>query len=314
MMGKKAHASFFGKTKEHFISRKAKEILPLEIAQALVNDNLQCFSKAIPTYNTITIKNHQGKEHYIAVSKIPKIDPKNNVECLVCTGKDITEYKRLEDDLHYTNTTLRTFLSASPIGIGIIENRKISWVNDEMIKIFGCESSDEISGRSTKAFYANPDEYDNLGDEIYRNLKQGSPVEKDLVLKRSDGSEFIGHLKMNSYESNDPVKKAIFTISNITWRKEAQEQRIQKEKLEGVIEMAGAVCHELNQPLQAISGYSELIQMELEADDPYYQHLDTIVKQIEKMGDITGKLHQITKYETKDYLESKIIDIDRSAA
>ena len=179
-----------------------------------------------------------------------------------------------------------------------------------MIKIFGCESSDEISGRSTKAFYANPDEYDHLGDEIYRNLKQGNPVEKDLVLKRSDKSEFIGHLKVNSYDSNDPVKKAIFTISNITWRKEAQEQRIQKEKLKGVIEMAGAVCHELNQPLQAISGYSELMQMEMGADNPFNEYLSKIAKQVKKMGEITGKLHKVTKYETKDYLENKIIDID----
>ena len=78
--------------------------------------------------------------------------------------------------------------------------------------------------------------------------------------------------------------------------------------------MAGAVCHELNQPLQAISGYSELMQMELETDDPFYEHLTTIINQVKKMGDLTGKLHKITKYETKDYLESKIIDIERSAS
>jgi PAS domain S-box-containing protein len=252
-----SHACFLGKTKEQLMFRKAKEILPFETAEALTDDNLKCFSKATPTYYTRIIKNHQGRERYIAIAKTPKFDGNNSVKCVVCTGTDITEYKELEDNLHYTNQTLRTFLSASPIGIGIIENRKISWVNDEMIKIFGCESSDEIIGKSTKAFYANPADYDHLGDEIYRNLKQGNPVEKDLVLKRSNDSEFIGHLKMNSYDSNDPVKKAIFTISNITWRKEAQEQRIQEEKLKGVIEMAGAVCHELNQPLQAISGYSE---------------------------------------------------------
>ena len=309
-----SHAAFFGKTKEQFISRKANEILPSETAEILTADNLKCFSEAIPIYSTQIIQNHQGIERHIAISKTPKLNGNNGVECVVCTGADISEYKKLEDDLHYTSSTLKTFLSASPIGIGIIENRKISWFNDEMLKIFGCESSEEILGRSTKAFYANPDDYKNLGDEIYRNLKQGNPVEKDIVLKRSDGSEFIGHLKMNSYDSNDPVKKAIFTLSNVTWRKEAQEQRIQKEKLKGIIEMAGAVCHELNQPLQAISGYSELMQMELEADNPFYENLTTIINQVKKMGELTGKLHRITKYETKDYLESRIVDIDKSAS
>jgi PAS domain S-box-containing protein len=308
-----SHAAFFGKTTEQFISRKAKEILPSETAEILTADNLKCFSKAIPTCNTLIIQNHQGKDRHIAISKTPKFDGNNSVECVVCTGTDITEYKKLEDDLHHINSTLRTFLSASPIGIGIIENRKISWINDEMIKIFGCESSDEILGRSTKAFYANPDDYEYFADEIYRNLKQGNPVEKDLVLKRSDGSRFIGHLKMNSYDADNPAKKAVVTISNITWRKEAQEHRIQKEKLKGVIEMAGAVCHELNQPLQAILGYAELMSMDMESNNPFYEYLTTIIKQVNMMGELTGKLQKISKYETKDYLESRIIDIERSA-
>ena len=127
-----AHASFFGKTKEKFISKKVMEILPSETGEALIDNNLKIFNTGIPTYNTKRIKNHQGKERCVAIAKTPKFDRNNNVKCLVCTGTDITEYKRLEDDLHYTNATLRIFLSASPIGIGIIENRKISWANDCM--------------------------------------------------------------------------------------------------------------------------------------------------------------------------------------
>ena len=173
-----SHASFLGKPKAQFMSRKAKEILPLETAEALTDDNLKCFSQAISTNHTRVIKNHKGNEHYIAIAKSPIFDGNGNVKCVVCTGTDITEFEKLKDNLHYTNATLRTFLSACPIGIGIIENRTISWVNDEMVKIFGFESSDEIVGRSTKSFYANQDDYDRLGDEIYHILKQGKKTEK----------------------------------------------------------------------------------------------------------------------------------------
>jgi signal transduction histidine kinase len=169
-------------------------------------------------------------------------------------------------------------------------------------------------GRSTREFHANKDDFVNFGNQVYDKLMKGDSVEKDLVFKRKDGSEFIGHLKMSSYDTSDPAKKAIITISDITWRKKVEEQRIHGEKLKGVIEMAGAVCHELNQPLQAISGYSELLMMDLENDNPLYGQLNTIVGQINRMGELTSKLHKITKYETKDYLEGKIIDIDRSAS
>ena len=87
----------------------------------------------------------------------------------------------------------------------------------------------------------------------------------------------------------------------------------EKEKLQGVIEMAGAVCHEMNQPIQAISGFSELLMMDIEDDSPFYKKIKGIQEQTERMGEITKKLMSITKYETKDYLERKIVDIDRSS-
>jgi signal transduction histidine kinase len=36
-----------------------------------------------------------------------------------------------------------------------------------------------------------------------------------------------------------------------------QNEMREREKFQGVLEMAGAVCHELNQPLQSVYGYSE---------------------------------------------------------
>ena len=58
---------------------------------------------------------------------------------------------------------------------------------------------------------------------------------------------------------------------------------METEELQAIIEMAGGVCHELNQPPQSMSGYCE-----------------------------TKKLVRVKRYETKDYLKCKIIDIDRA--
>jgi len=87
----------------------------------------------------------------------------------------------------------------------------------------------------------------------------------------------------------------------------------EKEKLQGVLEMAGAVCHEMNQPIQAISGFSELLMMDIEDDNPFYKKIKGIQEQTKRMGEIMKKLMRITRYEAKDYLKSKIVDIDRSS-
>jgi|APLow6443716910_1056828.scaffolds.fasta_scaffold201883_1 phosphoserine phosphatase RsbU/P len=86
------------------------------------------------------------------------------------------------------------------------------------------------------------------------------------------------------------------------------------EKLQGVLEMAGAVCHELNQPLQGISGYSELLLMDMDEVDPKYQMLKKIKSQVERVGELTRKIMKITHYKSKPYLnKSKIVDIERAS-
>lgn len=95
-------------------------------------------------------------------------------------------------------------------------------------------------------------------------------------------------------------------------RRRAEEKLLLQEKLKGVIEMAGAVCHELNQPLQVVSGYSELLLMDISEDNSQFNDIKAIKEQIGRMGDITRKLMRITKYETKDYLKGKIVDIDKA--
>ena len=93
-----------------------------------------------------------------------------------------------------------------------------------------------------------------------------------------------------------------------------EEARKQKERLQIILETAGAVCHELNQPLMAISGYSELILMMISKDDPVYEKKKKILEQVNRMGEITGKLMGITKYRTKSFGRgATIIDIDKAS-
>ncbi len=107
------------------------------------------------------------------------------------------------------------------------------------------------------------------------------------------------------YQENISMKK----------RRQLEEERLQRERLEGVIEMAGAACHELNQPLQILFGYSHLLLEDLPEDSPLFGKIEKIKKSIDQLGNITHKIMHITRYETKEYIEgSKIIDIDKASS
>lgn len=110
------------------------------------------------------------------------------------------------------------------------------------------------------------------------------------------------------------ISGSVAVLSDLTEKNHALRDRMQKEKLEGVLETAGAVCHELNQPLQALSGYAELISMNASGEKllPYARQ---VIGQVDRMRDITHKLQRITRYETTDYAGlTKIIDIHKASA
>lgn len=94
----------------------------------------------------------------------------------------------------------------------------------------------------------------------------------------------------------------------------ADEEKLKREKMQSVLEIAGAVCHELNQPMTVVSVNCDLIKMNQFKEQEVFDKIDVIKKQLKRMTDITKKLMHITKYETRDYLNgTRIVDIDRAS-
>ena len=112
----------------------------------------------------------------------------------------------------------------------------------------------------------------------------------------------------------DGVYLSLGCLTVVTKEMRAEEERLKKERLQVLLEMAGAVCHELNQPMQAISAYAELFLIDIPPDNPIYEKTEAIRQQIDRMGKITQKVMRITKYETMDYVDDiQIIDIDKAS-
>jgi len=78
--------------------------------------------------------------------------------------------------------------------------------------------------------------------------------------------------------------------------------------------MAGAVCLELNQPLQALYFHCERLQKAISEDNLLFTQIDWIVQKIDRISQIVDKLRSVARYQTKDYIEgTRIVDIDRAS-
>lgn len=175
----------------------------------------------------------------------------------------------------------------------------------------------EAQGVGKKCYEGFPGHACHTGQcPLSRILGGEERVECEVEKERSDGTKIPCIVTATPFR--EPDGKLIGIVEDyrdLTEHKRAEEQRVQREKLQGVIEMAGAVCHELNQPMQAVSGYSELLLADMAEDNPLYEDISMIKEQIVRMGKITRKLMRITRYETKDYVfeGKKIIDIDKAS-
>ena len=83
-------------------------------------------------------------------------------------------------------------------------------------------------------------------------------------------------------------------------RKRSEDDRVQQERLHAILELAGDACHELNQPMQAMSGYSELLLMSMEDDHPLRDYAEKIKQQADRMKRVTRKLSNITAHARRD--------------
>ena len=88
----------------------------------------------------------------------------------------------------------------------------------------------------------------------------------------------------------------------------------ERERLQGVLEMAGATTHHMGQPLQVLITSAELL-LKNSSEDTVAILVAKIQKAIDRLKKIIMKIENITRYQTEEYIEGKrIVDIAKSSS
>lgn len=219
----------------------------------------------------------------------------------------IAERKRIEQELRASEEKYRNLSDATFEGVLFSDNRRIVSANEILTDMFGYDA-EEVIGMDLIDFVAEESK-----DTVLKNIESNHDQCYEIKCVRKDGSIFpvqcCGRIVMR--EGREFRQSGIRDISDL---KKSEDERVRHEKLQGVIEMAGAICHELNQPMMAALGYSEIVARQLPEDEKLKERMLLIKENIEEMGLITKKLMKITRYKTKHYIEGQqIIDIEKSS-
>jgi PAS domain S-box-containing protein len=301
-----------GKINTKIIRMNIDDVLPTNVAMQL----RQQTDEVIRTGDPIRFENESDGQSYTN-TVYPIFGRYGNVEKLAIYTMDITDQKRAIEALRESEERFRSISSAAQDALIMMNSSgNISYWNEAAERIFGY-SKEEVMDKDLHRLLV-PKRYLEMfmkGFNSFKNIGQGNAIGKttEMSALRKDGTEFPMELSLSSFQLRNQWY-ALGVVRDISDRKQAEKERLKKEKLHGVLEMAGAACHELNQPLQIVSGYYELLINDIPNDHPLIENLTIISEQIEKMAQITKKIMKITRYRTKPYVQgSMIIDIDKSS-
>ncbi len=164
-------------------------------------------------------------------------------------NQDITELKKVEQNLIESEQKYRALFENSPIGVSLSDYKgNAIAINEYMKKIFGYEI-EELQKLGIPATYA--DAQDRIS---FKNLleEQGYVKDYEVDLKRKDGKIFPALVNSNKTTiSGEPIYISI--IKDITEKKEIEAIKTQ---------LLTRFSHEFKTPLISIKGFSDLLLSE----------------------------------------------------
>ena len=106
----------------------------------------------------------------------------------------------------------------------------------------------------------------------------------------------------------------ILAIEDVSEQRMQDQIRLENARLRAATVTAAAVCHEMSQPLMAMTGFVSLLLAEGEEDAQTRELVQAVQDQAGRLGTITRKLMSLKSFDTKAYAGGQeILDIEQSS-
>ncbi len=219
-------------------------------------------------------------------------------------------------ELETMNSELEILIETTPDAILLVDpDGRIVAANRRAARLFGYGGGGgEVLVDSAIADLAAPEDRQRILNSLTGIRETLEPMTLEFTAHDRHGDSFPVEMNAAAVPSDTgAVTRVIAVIRDISPRRRAEREQLDRVKMNIVLQTAGAACHEINQPLQEIIGLIDIIQLQHE-DTEIAGKLTQIKHAVERLAGIVRKLNSIARYETKQYGEgTTIIDLDRAS-
>jgi PAS domain S-box-containing protein len=240
----------------------------------------------------------------------PVFDNNGNIINFISIRQDITEHKQAEEALIKSEEQYRSLVLATT---------QIIWqtnTDGEVIedipewRAFTGQNEQEILGKGW-IDALHPDDRQRTTEIWSRAVEDKTAYDTEYRIRSHTGE--YGYFAVRGVPVKDitgQISGWIGTCTNITERKNYENQLLQAEKHAVIGRMVGSVTHEINNPLQTIKNCLFLIQQETEPGSPNTEPLEMAFSETQRLSNIVGQLRQLYRPQSAQMMDSHdLLDI-----
>ncbi len=238
----------------------------------------------------------------VAVNRLE--DP--GVGAVVVTYHDVTDRKRVEEQLRRANNRLEAVVQASPLPIISLDpdGMVLTW-NPAAERLFGWTAA-EVVGRPLPIV---PEEKEEECRAARRRVLQGQHFTGvDLIRRKRDGTAVTVNLFAAPLQDVEGrVAGILAVIEDVTAVKRLEQQFFQAQKMEAVGRLAGGVAHDFNNLLTAILASTDLLLETLPPEHPGREDALETRKAALRAADLT---RQLLAFSRQQVLAPRVLSLN----
>ena len=239
----------------------------------------------------ITLKHREEGREVVAVHTTAAIrDPAGNFVRYQGTFVDVTEQREMERRLHREQEFAGRLMDSFPdLVVALDPDGRYTFVSPQIFDILGFRPEELIG----KRMGARTDPADRIAmlemfdDLLFKRLTEG---QIEYRTQHKDGAWRVFRASARPlHDETGRITGVIASARDITEQQRLQQQLIQSERLAAMGQMIAGVAHELNNPLTAILGITELLR-DQSADENKSRQLDLAHRQARRAAHIVQSL------------------------